>query len=173
MASLLFTVQRHAPEFVKPLKPTPHEIKLLSDIDDQDGLRFQIPVIQFYKYDPKMAGKDPVDVIRKALAKTLVFYYPFAGRLREGPGRKLMVDCNDEGVLFIEADADVRLEEFGDALQPPFPCLNELLFDVPGSSEVLNTPLLLIQVLYSFSHVCIKRLLISQERQSILYKIIL
>jgi hypothetical protein len=158
MASLLFTVQRHAPEFVKPSKPTPHEIKLLSDIDDQDGLRFQIPVIQFYKYDPKMKGKDPVDVIRKALAKTLVFYYPFAGRLREGPGRKLMVDCNDEGVLFIEADADVRLEQFGDALQPPFPCLNELLFDVPGSSEVLNTPLLLIQVLYSFSHVCIKKI---------------
>ncbi|XP_045815144.1 benzyl alcohol O-benzoyltransferase-like [Trifolium pratense] len=144
--SLLFTVKRHAPEFVKPSKPTPHEIKLLSDIDDQDGLRFQIPVIQFYKYDPNMKGKDPVDVIRKALSKTLVFYYPFAGRLREGPGRKLMVDCNDEGVLFIEADADVRLEEFGDALQPPFPCLNELLFDVPGSSEVLNTPLLLIQV---------------------------
>ncbi|GAU24686.1 hypothetical protein TSUD_322940 [Trifolium subterraneum] len=93
-----------------------------------------------------MKGKDPVDVIRKALAKTLVFYYPFAGRLREGPGRKLMVDCNDEGVLFIEADADVRLEEFGDALQPPFPSLNELLFDVPGTSEVLNTPLLIIQV---------------------------
>ena len=146
--SLLFTVQRHAPEFVRPSKPTPNEIKLLSDIDDQEGLRFQIPVIQFYKYDPNMAGKDPVDNIRKALAKTLVFYYPFAGRLREGPGRKLMVDCNDEGVLFIEADADVSLKEFGDALQPPFPCLDELLFDVPGSSEVLNSPLLVIQVLY-------------------------
>ncbi|CAJ2673963.1 unnamed protein product [Trifolium pratense] len=144
--SLLFTVKRHAPEFVKPSKTTPHTIKLLSDIDDQDGLRFQIPLIQFYRYDPNMKGKDPVDVIRKALSKTLVFYYPFAGRLREGPCRKLMVDCNDEGVLFIEADADVRLEQFGDALQPPFPCLNELLFDVPGSSEVLNTPLLLIQV---------------------------
>ncbi|CAK8570738.1 unnamed protein product [Lathyrus sativus] len=144
--SLLFTVKRQAPEFVTPSKPTPHEIKLLSDIDDQDGLRFQIPVIQFYKYDPNMAGKDPVDVIRKALAETLVFYYPFAGRLREGPGRKLMVDCNEEGVLFIEADADVGLKDFGDALQPPFPCLEELLFDVPGSSQVLNTPLMLIQV---------------------------
>ncbi|XP_058758207.1 benzyl alcohol O-benzoyltransferase-like [Vicia villosa] len=143
---LLFTVKRRAPEFVTPSKPTPHEIKLLSDIDDQDGLRFQIPVIQFYKYDPKMAGKDPVDVIRKALAKTLVFYYPFAGRLREGPGRKLMVDCNEEGVLFIEAAADVSLKDFGDALQPPFPCLEELLFDVPGSSEVLNTPVMVIQV---------------------------
>jgi hypothetical protein len=161
--SLLFTVKRHAPEFVKPSKPTPHIIKLLSDVDDQPTLRFQIPVIQFYKYDPNMKGKDPVDVIRKALAKTLVFYYPFAGRLREGPGRKLMVDCNDEGVLFIEADADVRLEQFGDALQPPFPCLNELLFDVPGSSEVLNTPLLLIQVLYSFFHVVLKIVNFSRE----------
>jgi hypothetical protein len=111
--------------------------------------------------------KAPVDVIRKALSKTLVFYYPLAGRLMEGSGRKLMVDCNDEGVLFNEADADLRHEAFGDALQPPFPCLNELFFYVPRSSEVLNTPLPLIQVLYSFSHVCIKRLLISQERRRI------
>ncbi|GAU47999.1 hypothetical protein TSUD_404760 [Trifolium subterraneum] len=144
--SLLFKVKRHDHEFVKPSKPTPHTIKLLSDVDDQPTLRFQIPVIQFYKYDPNMEGKDPVDVIRKALSKTLVFYYPFAGRLRECPRGKLMVDCNDEGVLFIEADADVSLKEFGDALVPPFPCLDELLFDVPGSSEVINTPILLIQV---------------------------
>ena len=84
-------------------------------------------------------------VIREALAQTLVFYYPFAGRLREGPGRKLVVECTGEGMMFIEADADVTLEQFGNALQPPFPCLEELLFDVPGSGGVLNCPLLLIQ----------------------------
>ncbi|KAK7243183.1 hypothetical protein RIF29_37972 [Crotalaria pallida] len=145
-SSLVFVVRRKDPELVAPAKPTPHEVKQLSDIDDQDSLRFQIPVIQFYRYDSSMAGKDPVDVIRKALAKTLVFYYPFAGRLREGQSRKLMVDCTGEGVLFIEADADVTLDEFGDALQPPFPCWEELLYDVPGSAGVLNTPLLLIQV---------------------------
>ena len=144
--SLVFTVRRSEAELIAPAKPTPREVKLLSDIDDQDGLRFQIPVIQFYRHDPSMAGKDPVDVIRKAVAKTLVFYYPFAGRLREGLGRKLMVDCTGEGVLFIEADADVTLKQFGDALQPPFPCWEELLYDVPGSQGVLNTPLLLIQV---------------------------
>lgn len=149
--SLVFTVQRREPELIAPAKATPREVKLLSDIDDQDGLRFQIPVIQFYRYDPALAGRDPVGVIREALAKTLVFYYPFAGRLREGAGRKLMVDCTGEGVLFIEADADVTLAQFGHALQPPFPCWENLLYDVPFSQGVLHTPLLLIQV-YSFIH---------------------
>ncbi|KAG6605171.1 Benzyl alcohol O-benzoyltransferase, partial [Cucurbita argyrosperma subsp. sororia] len=144
--ALSFQVRRCQPELVAPAKPTPHEFKQLSDIDDQEGLRFQIPVIQFYRCDPRMEGRDPANVIREAIAKTLVFYYPFAGRLREGPGRKLFVECTGEGVLFIEADADVTLEQFGDALQPPFPCLEELLYDVPNSNGVINSPLLLIQV---------------------------
>ncbi|KAJ6379717.1 hypothetical protein OIU76_016376 [Salix suchowensis] len=144
--SLVFKVHRREPELIKPAKPTPHEFKPLSDIDDQEGLRFQIPILQFYRHSPSMQGKDPVEVIREAVAETLVFYYPFAGRLREGHNRKLMVECTGEGILFIEADADVTLEQFGDALQPPFPCFEELLFDVPGSAGVLNCPLLLIQV---------------------------
>ncbi|XVE90353.1 hypothetical protein DITRI_Ditri20bG0070600 [Diplodiscus trichospermus] len=90
--------------------------------------------------------KDPARAIRDALAKALVFYYPFAGRLREGPNRKLWVDCTGEGVLFVEGDADVTLEQFVDELQPPFPCMDELLFDVPGYGGVLNSPLFLIQV---------------------------
>lgn len=148
-ASLSFTVRRREAELVGPARPTPREVKLLSDIDDQEGLRFQIPVIQFYRRDASMGGgrgRDPVEVIRKALSETLVFYYPFAGRLKEGPNRKLMVDCTGDGVVFIEADADVALVEFGDVLQPPFPCLEELLWDVPGTTSVLNAPLLLIQV---------------------------
>ncbi|KAJ4839756.1 hypothetical protein Tsubulata_044926, partial [Turnera subulata] len=144
--SLVFKVHRREPELITPAKPTPREFKFLSDIDDQEGLRFHIPVIQFYARKPSMRGKDPVKIIREALAKTLVFYYPFAGRLREGPNRKLLVECTGEGILFIEAEAEVTLEQFGDKLQPPFPCWDELLFDVPGSSGVLDCPLLLIQV---------------------------
>jgi len=145
-----FTVRRQEPVLVAPAEPTPHEFKRLSDIDDQESLRFQIPVILFYgnnNHELSTKGRDPVEVIREALAKALVFYYPFAGRLRElGPDRKLLVECTGEGVLFIEADADVRLEQFGEELQPPFPCIEELLFDVEGSGEILNCPLLLIQV---------------------------
>ncbi|CAA7406454.1 unnamed protein product [Spirodela intermedia] len=126
-SSLIFSVRRRDPELVRPAAPTPREVKRLSDIDDQEGLRFLIPVIQFYRQDPSMVGKDPAMAIRDGLSRALVHYYPFAGRLREGPCRKLCVDCTGEGILFGEADADVRLEEFGDALQPPFPCIEELL----------------------------------------------
>lgn len=145
-SGLVFKVTRREPELIRPAESTPYEIKRLSDIDDQDGLRFQIPVIQFYHHDPAMQGRDPVQAVREGLARALVYYYPFAGRLREGEQRKLIVECTGEGVVFIEADVELRLEQFGDALQPPFPCLEELLFDVPGSGGVLNSPLLLIQV---------------------------
>nr|GEV65010.1 benzyl alcohol O-benzoyltransferase-like [Tanacetum cinerariifolium] len=93
-----------------------------------------------------MRGTNPASVIREALAKTLVFYYPFAGQLKEGLERKLMVDCTGE-------EADVTLKQFGDALQPPFPCMDELLYDVPGSDGILDSHLILIQVkLHLFSH---------------------
>ncbi|GLT91361.1 hypothetical protein SLE2022_092520 [Rubroshorea leprosula] len=144
--SAVFSVKRQEPELVPPAKPTPRESKYLSDIDDQDSLRFQFPFIMFYPDHPSLQGKDPAMVIKDALSKALVHYYPFAGRLREGPNRKLVVDCTGEGVLFIEADADIRLDQLGDTIRPPFPCCEDLLFDVPGSSNALGCPLLLIQV---------------------------
>ncbi|XP_058103758.1 benzyl alcohol O-benzoyltransferase-like [Magnolia sinica] len=144
--SLVFSVTRRQPVLVSPAKRTPYEFKYLSDIDDQESLRFQIPIIQFYRNNPSLGGRDPAGVIRDAIAEALVFYYPFAGRIREGLNHKLTVECTGEGVVFIEADADVSLKEFGDALQPPFPCFEELLYDVPGTGDVINSPLLLIQV---------------------------
>ncbi|KAG4991702.1 hypothetical protein JHK87_025159 [Glycine soja] len=146
-----FTVRRNPPELVAPANPTPRELKLLSGIDDQHGLRYQLPFVQFYRYQPAMTGKDPVQVIRKALAKTLVFYYRFAGRLREGPNGKLTVDCDEEGVLFIEADADVAIEQFGDNFMPPFPFFDELLYNVPGSDGIIECPLVLIQLAYKLN----------------------
>lgn len=94
---------------------------------------------------------DPAKVIREALAKALVYYYPFAGRLKEGHNRKLMVDCTGEGILFVEGDADVTLAQLGDTIRPPCPYIEEFLHDVPGSKAILGCPLLLIQVyIYKF-----------------------
>ena len=67
--SLVFKVRRCEPQLIAPAKPTPHEFKPLSDVDDVE--RCQIPVIQFYRFDYSMQGKDPVIVIREALAPWL------------------------------------------------------------------------------------------------------
>ena len=95
-----------------------------------------------------MEGKDPVKIIREAIAKALDFYYPLAGRLREHTGRKLVVECTGQGVVFVEADADVTLQHFGeDALYPPFPNCDDITLDVPNNQGVLfDIPLMFIQV---------------------------
>jgi len=145
MASLQFKVTRKPAVLVAPSLPTPKEYLYLSNIDDQATLRFHGHVVQFYRFDPSKRGEDPARVIRQGLADVLVFYYPFAGRVRDAPAGKLVVECTGEGVMFVEANADVALEEFGD-LQPYFPCWQDLVHDVPGSQNITNSPLLLIQV---------------------------
>ncbi|KNA08791.1 hypothetical protein SOVF_159380 [Spinacia oleracea] len=140
---LVFNVTRGEPELVCPAKPTPREHKPLSDLDDQEANRFLMPAIMFYKADPSMQGKDPVKVVKDALAKTLVFFYPFAGRLIQGDKRKLIVDCTAEGVPFIEAEAEATLEDFGDEIHAPFP-LDKLLYDIPATDTLSGRTLLLV-----------------------------
>ncbi|CAL5078854.1 unnamed protein product [Urochloa decumbens] len=148
--TLTFDVRRQDPELVGPARPTPRETKRLSDVDDQQGLRKHLPFVLFYcgrGGGTGADGDDPARVVRRSLGEALVPYYPLAGRLRQVEGRKLVVDCTGEGVLFVEADAGVRLAELeATGLTPPFPCMDQLLFDVDGSDGILNCPLLLIQV---------------------------
>jgi benzyl alcohol O-benzoyltransferase len=142
-----FTVRRTDPIVIVPAKQTPYQFKPLSDIDDQDGLRFYATGIHLYKDDPSKKGQNPVWVIRDALAKALVYYYPIAGRLREEAGRKLVVECNGEGVVFVEAEANVRVEYFGEEPTLPIPGAQQLLYGPENCGhKVTDQPLLYIQV---------------------------
>lgn len=146
-----FAVRRREPELIGPASPTPWETKRLSDIDDQGTLRANVRFFFFYRGVLRgESGNDPVGAIRRALSEALVHYYPFAGRLREVEGGKLVVDCTGEGITFVEADADVRFADLeaaaGPGLTPPFPCMDELAFDADGVSGILGGPLVLIQV---------------------------
>ncbi|RCV43224.1 hypothetical protein SEVIR_9G279800v4 [Setaria viridis] len=143
-----FKARRSKPELVSPARPTPLETKALSDLDDQRTLRYYETVIAFFRSCPGCGNRpdDPAKAIKTALAEALVYYYPIAGRLREAAGEKLVVDCTAEGVVFVEADADVRLEEFGKPLLPPYPCVEELLCDAGETRAVVGKPLVLMQV---------------------------
>ncbi|XP_066378469.1 benzyl alcohol O-benzoyltransferase-like [Miscanthus floridulus] len=151
MASSLppFTVRRGEPVLVRPSAPTPRETKLLSDIDDAEGMRFYSSGIHLYRANPAKAGQDPARVVREALARALVLYYPLAGRLREEAGRKLVVDCAAQGVMLAEADADLTADDFGDVKCPPFPCFEQFILEsttVAGVEPVVDRPLLYVQV---------------------------
>ncbi|XP_008659223.1 acyl transferase 1 [Zea mays] len=143
-----FKARRSEPQLVPPARPTPRETKMLSDIDDQHLLRYYETVVGFFRTCPGRTDSpgDLKGAIKAALAEALVYYYPVAGRLREEAGGKLVVDCTAEGVVFVEADADVRLHEFGEPLLPPYPCLDELLCDPGDIKAVIGRPLLFMQV---------------------------
>ncbi|XP_031124006.1 methanol O-anthraniloyltransferase-like [Ipomoea triloba] len=142
-----FVVSHKEPQLLVPSKPTPHEIKELSDIDDQKGMRIHVSMIMFFRANPLMKARDAVEAIRGALAEALVWYYPLAGRIIHGPDEdKFMVDCSGEGILFVKADSNFSLEDLGDAIKPPCLYSKELLYQVPGSDGILGCPLLLVQV---------------------------
>uniref|UniRef100_A0A0D9XH83 Uncharacterized protein n=1 Tax=Leersia perrieri TaxID=77586 RepID=A0A0D9XH83_9ORYZ len=147
-------VRRSKPELVAPSRPTPHDTKLLSDLDDLRNHYEYTPILAFFR---SAAGANTNSnmpaVIRKALGEALVYFYPMAGRLRELPPSscrklKLAVDCTAEGVLFVAAEADLTLADLGDPLLPPFPGSGELVCDDVGDSciVVVDKPLVFMQV---------------------------
>lgn len=145
-----FTARRSKPELVAPAWATPNERKCLSDIDNQPSLRFYATFVEFFQPSSTFDGSrpsDPAKAIKSALADALVYYYPIAGRLTELPEGRLVVDCTAEGVVFVEADADVGLEELGKPLLPPYPCVDEFLCDPGDTKMVVGKPLFFLQVL--------------------------
>ncbi|KAM0863917.1 hypothetical protein ACQ4PT_044279 [Festuca glaucescens] len=146
--------------FAEPERATPREVKSLSDVDNQPYLRLYATMIEFFRR--RVPGvpeqRAASSIIKATVAEALVYYYPVAGRLRELPGGdKLVVDCTAEGVVFVEAHADVRLEDFGSPLVPPYPCVDELICEVGDLGAVVRKPLLYLQVLVfspSYLYVC-------------------
>ncbi|XP_068495347.1 tetrahydroanabasine acetyltransferase-like [Phaseolus vulgaris] len=96
---------------VKPSKPTPCELLSLSTIDSDPVLNILCQTIYVYKanLDSPNGQLDPAHVIKEALSKVLVYYYPLAGKMVTFDDGKLGINCNAEGVPFLEATANCEL----------------------------------------------------------------
>ncbi|XP_052139331.1 spermidine hydroxycinnamoyltransferase 2-like [Oryza glaberrima] len=140
--------RRGNPQLVTPARATPHESKLLSDLDDHWDLRYLQPGLEFFHaVDGDRRPARPWDSIKTALAEALVYYYPIAGRLREMPkGHKLAVECTAEGVVFVEAEAEATLEDFGEPPMPTFHGAEGFLCDVGDARVIVGRPLFYMQV---------------------------
>ncbi|KAL0407318.1 UNVERIFIED_CONTAM: Benzyl alcohol O-benzoyltransferase [Sesamum latifolium] len=105
-----FPVKISKTEVVAPALPVQEHWLPLSNLD---LLLPPVDVGVFFCYD-SMGGLlfgHMVGVLKKALAETLVSYYAFAGGLVKNAAGEPELLCNNCGVDFVEAFADVELKD--------------------------------------------------------------
>lgn len=120
---------------IKPSSPTPHNKRNLKlSLIDQTYSPSYVPLIFFYD----RPSKGYSNFLEKSLAKSLVKFYPFAGRLNDN----VFVDCNHEGAYILEAQINCNLLDF---LHKPDPKLVHKL--LPSSyPRNINNALLAAQL---------------------------
>ncbi|XP_074565748.1 hydroxycinnamoyltransferase-like [Curcuma longa] len=129
---------------VQPAEATPQRRLWLSSLDLVMPHHHTMTVY-FYRPDGSANFFD-AGVLRRALARVLVPFYPMAGRLARGEDGRIVIDCNGEGALFVEADAEATVDDFGD-----FAPTGELDHLVPKPNAdyadgISAFPLLLLQI---------------------------
>jgi Transferase family len=80
------------------------------------------------------SATEPANVIKEALAKALVFFYPLAGRIVEPEPGQPAIECSAHGVYFVEAKADCTLEDVK-YLDRPLLISKENLVPYPKSED--------------------------------------
>ncbi|KAD6454701.1 hypothetical protein E3N88_09407 [Mikania micrantha] len=100
-------------------------------------------------------------VLKKSLSHTLTRYYPFAGRFPSFSSP--YVDCNDDGVLFLEARSDTQLDSFQRRISCQEDAIDQLFpDDMINYKNTTSTDLVAVQLTHfacggstlavSFSH---------------------
>ncbi|KAK9291984.1 hypothetical protein L1049_019936 [Liquidambar formosana] len=100
-------------ETIKPSSPTSHHHETFKlCLLDQLAPPIYVPLVLFYSA-ADFIGNDAVDHttisdrLKKSLSKTLSRFYPLCGRMKENAS----IECNDEGVLYVEARPNVALSD--------------------------------------------------------------
>ncbi|KAA8540714.1 hypothetical protein F0562_024367 [Nyssa sinensis] len=131
-------------EVIKPSIPTPHHLRdfKLSFLDQLIPPVY-VPIILFYSHNETTNLKQPAEIsylLKKSLSHTLTRFYPLAGRMR---GDNL-VDCNDQGVDYLEAHVDGQLSDI--MKKPEVEVLNQFIPFKNNSAKLSMEQQLAIQV---------------------------
>lgn len=97
---------------VTPREATPNHGVWLSNLDLLVA-RGHTPTVYIYCPSSGPASFSP-DVLKAALSRALVPFYPLAGRLSQDDAGRPEIHCSGEGVLFVTARADATLDVLGD-----------------------------------------------------------
>ncbi|XP_050874807.1 omega-hydroxypalmitate O-feruloyl transferase isoform X3 [Lathyrus oleraceus] len=136
-------VKRGEPIRVQPAEETENGLYFLSNLDQN----IAVPMRTIYCFKSESRGNEEAgEVIKDALSKILVPYYPMAGKLIISSEGKLIVDNTGEGAVFVEAEADCAVDEIGDLRKPDPDKLGKLVYDLPGAKSILEMPPMTVQV---------------------------
>jgi Transferase family len=126
---MIFKATKISQGVVKPAEPTPNPTLRLAWVDRYPTHRGLVESLHIYH-----TGTEPAKVIRDALAKALVFFYPLAGHIVEPVPSEPAIECSAKGVYFIEAKANCTLEDVK-YLERPLLIPKEELTPCPGSLD--------------------------------------
>lgn len=124
---------------------------------------FHTPSVYFYR-PTGSSNFFEARVLKDALSRALVPFYPMAGRLKKDEDGRVEIDCQGQGVLFVEAESDGVIDEFGDFA--PTLELRKLIPAVDYSLGIDSYSLLVLQVhsiLFCLSHMFIYWCLINNS----------
>ncbi|KAG4143602.1 hypothetical protein ERO13_D06G201133v2 [Gossypium hirsutum] len=126
---------------IRPAQDTPKERQWISNLDVVRPT-FHVPLLFFYKPNGSSDFFKP-QVLQEALSKTLVQFYPMAGRLGRDENGRLEILCNAEGVLWIEAETTSAMDD----LDGFTPCskLRKLVPTADYSGDISSYPLIMAQ----------------------------
>lgn len=133
-------------ELIRPSSPTPTHLRdfELSFIDERIPHSYT-PLILYYKFDGDASNIQRSEKLKTSLSDALVEFYPLAGRMNS----QALLECNDLGVLYVEANADaVMLDDVVKSMD------SEMLDEfVPFKNNGLVSsaqPMLAVQVSFYF-----------------------
>ncbi|KAJ6422844.1 hypothetical protein OIU84_027759 [Salix udensis] len=128
---------------VRPSQDIPQQRLWLSNLDLLHP-RYYLPTVYLYRPNGSSDFFE-AEVLKEALRKVLVPFYPVAGRLARDENGRIEINCNGEGVMLVVADTDSTTEELGEFM--PSMKLRQLIPTVDTNLEdISRNPLLLLQV---------------------------
>ncbi|KAK0590391.1 hypothetical protein LWI29_026416 [Acer saccharum] len=128
---------------VEAAQDTPKQSLWASNID---LLMFRAHTPWLFFYKPTTASSINGNLLKEALSKALVLFYPLAGRLGYDENGRIEIQCNGKGVLFVEAHTDSSFHHLNDFT--PTSHFSQLLPKPDYSAHISSYPLLLVQVTY-------------------------
>ncbi|XAR57413.1 hypothetical protein NMG60_11025545 [Bertholletia excelsa] len=128
---------------VKPAQERPNEIMPLSDLDHSMAIS-HVFTVHFYPANSFLLQETAVQTLKDSLSKALFLFYPLAGCLQWINTRRLELNCNSAGALFVEAKSEATIGDFGDFC--PNARMKQLIPQVDYSQSVHELPVLVVQV---------------------------